>query len=114
MSEIWKWANLMVAFVMELVALGALGTWGWKTGSTTPMQTTLAIGTPLLAAVVWGLFAAPNATFPNPVLMIATKLIVFGGAALGLWAVHYRTAAVVFAVVLVANLLIVELGRLNR
>ena len=30
--EAFRWANLTVAFVLELCALGALGYWGVRTG----------------------------------------------------------------------------------
>ncbi|MEV5838454.1 YrdB family protein [Nocardia sp. NPDC052112] len=113
MLEVWKWANLTLAFVMELVALAALGLWGWKTADATLVKPTLAVGVPLLAALAWGLFASPNATFDHPLLTLATKVVVFGGAAVGLWAVHYRAAAVVFVTVLVANLLAIRLGHLT-
>ncbi|WP_067696925.1 YrdB family protein [Nocardia jejuensis] len=113
MQEIWKWANLTLAFGMELVALGALAVWGWKTGDGTPTKLALAVGVPVVAAVAWGLFAAPHASFGNPVLAIVTKVVVFGGAALALWAVNYRAAAVVFVVVVVTNLLAIKLGHLS-
>jgi hypothetical protein len=113
MSEIWKWANLAVAFGMELVAVGALAVWGWKTGGTLPVQLTLAIGPALAAMVLWGLFAAPHAAHSNAFLAVVTKVAVLGGAAVALWAVRYHTAAVLFALVVVANLLIIKLGRLD-
>ncbi|WP_433731761.1 YrdB family protein [Nocardia sp. CA-129566] len=113
MLEVWKWANLTLAFVMELVAFAALGLWGWKTADTTPVKVVSAVGVPLLAALAWGLFAAPNATFDHPLLAIVTKVVVFGGAAVGLWAVGYRPIAVVFVIVLVANLLAIRLGHLT-
>ncbi|MFE9323700.1 YrdB family protein [Nocardia sp. NPDC052278] len=113
MQEVWKWANLTLAFGMELVALGALGLWGWKTATVTPVKLVSAVGVPLLAALAWGVFAAPHATFDNPLLAVVTKVVVFGSAAVGLWAVSYRAAAVVFVAVLVANLLAIRLGHLN-
>lgn len=113
MQEVWKWANLTLAFVMELVALAALALWGWKTASTTPIKLVLAIGVPLLAALAWGLFAAPNATFHYPLLAGITKVVVFGGAAIGLWVVGYRAWTVVFVAVLIANLLAIRLGHLT-
>ncbi|MFQ6325618.1 YrdB family protein [Nocardia sp. CWNU-33] len=113
MQEVWKWANLTLAFVMELAALAALALWGWKTATAIPVKLVLAVGAPLLAAVAWGLFAAPNATFDNSLLAVATKVVVFGSAAVGLWAVSYRAAAVVFVAVLVANLLAIRLGHIT-
>ncbi|WP_328407979.1 YrdB family protein [Nocardia sp. NBC_00403] len=113
MQEVWKWANLTLAFVMELVALVALAVWGWKAANAIPVKLVLAVGAPLLAAVAWGLFAAPNATLDNPLLAVVTKVVVFGSAAVGLWAVSYRAAAVVFVAVLVANLLAIRLGHIT-
>ncbi|MEU0499732.1 YrdB family protein [Nocardia sp. NPDC005998] len=113
MLEVWKWANLTLAFVMELVTFAALALWGWKTANATPLKLVLAVGMPLLAALAWGLFAAPNASFDYPLLAVATKVVVFGSATVGLWAMGYRSAAVVFVVVLVANLLMIRLGHLT-
>ncbi|MEV6428461.1 YrdB family protein [Nocardia sp. NPDC051463] len=113
MLEVWKWANLTLAFVMELAALAALALWGWKTGNVIAVKLVLAVGAPVLAALAWGLFASPNATFDHSLLAVVTKVLVFGGAAVGLWAVSYRAAAVVFVTVLVANLLAIRLGHLT-
>jgi Protein of unknown function (DUF2568) len=44
-----------------------------------PVAKTLpGIGAPLLAAVVWGLFAAPRATFSAPVARVAVEVAVLG------------------------------------
>ena len=58
----WKAVNLLLAFLVELVALGIFAWWGWATGGTTPVRLLLAIGLPVLTAVLWGLFAAPTAS----------------------------------------------------
>ncbi|WP_191094194.1 YrdB family protein [Nocardia colli] len=113
MHEVWKWANLTLAFVLELAALVALALWGWKTADAMPVKLVSAVGAPALAALAWGMFAAPNATFDHPLLAVVTKVVVFGGAAVGLWAVSYRAAAVVFVAVLVGNLLAIRLGHMT-
>lgn len=113
MQEVWKWANLTLAFVMELVALAALALWGWKIADATPVKLLLAVAAPLLAALAWGLYAAPNATYDYPLLAVVTKVVVFGSAASGLWAASYRAVAVVFVAVLVANLLAIRLGHIT-
>ncbi|MGQ4617308.1 DUF2568 domain-containing protein [Nocardia sp. R7R-8] len=113
MQEVRKWANLTLAFGMELVALGALGLWGWKIATAISVKLVLAVGVPLLAALAWGLFAAPTATFGSPLLSVVVKVAVFGSAAAGLWAVGYRVAAVVFVVVLIVNLSAIRLGHLT-
>ncbi|MEU6563972.1 YrdB family protein [Nocardia nova] len=112
MQELWRWTNLTLAFVMELAALAALGVWGWKVADAAAIKVVSAIGAPLIAAVLWGLFAAPQAAFDIPVLAIATKTVVFAGAAAALWNIGYATTAVVFVLVLVANLLLIRIGHL--
>jgi hypothetical protein len=52
--ELIKGANLLLRFLLELFALGALGYWGLKTGSAT-----------ITNAVVWGTFVSPR-TPPRP------------------------------------------------
>lgn len=60
-GQAFHWANLTVAFLLELCALAALGYWGLRTASGPATKAALGIGAPLLAAVLWGLFAAPRA-----------------------------------------------------
>lgn len=112
MQELWRWANLTLAFIMELVALAALALWGWKWADGTVVKVVSAISAPLIAAVFWGLFAAPNATFDIRLLAIATKVVVFASAAAALWNIGYGTAAVVFVLVVAANLLMIRIGQL--
>jgi len=71
----------------------------------------LGIGAPVCAAVLWGLFAAPRAPVSVPLLRPGTKIIVFGLATLALYATGHRTLAVVFAILVVANTIMVRLGR---
>jgi hypothetical protein len=52
-------ANLAVRFLLELVALVALGRWGWVRG-TGGWRYVLAPGVPVLAALLWGTFAVPG------------------------------------------------------
>ena len=62
MLEWIKGANLLLRFLLELCALGALGYWGFKTGSVTSTKVVLGVGAPLVAAVVWGTFLSPSTT----------------------------------------------------
>ncbi len=61
MLELIKGANLLLRFLLELCALGALGYWGFKSGSATSTKVVLGVGAPLVAAVVWGTFLSPIA-----------------------------------------------------
>jgi hypothetical protein len=104
--------NDVLAFLLELVALAALGYWGFKAGPGVPAKIALAVGAPLLAAVAWGLFASPKATIALPLIgVLAVKALVFGSATLALYAVGNRTAAICFAVIVVVNIAIAVTGR---
>jgi hypothetical protein len=79
--------NMALRFVLELCALGALGYWGFTTGSGTIGKLVLGLGAPILAAVLWGAFVAPKAARPlqDPAKLLV-ELVVFGAAAAGLFA----------------------------
>jgi Protein of unknown function (DUF2568) len=99
-----NYANLALAFLLELCALGAFGYWGFETGSATFSKVGLGIGAPLLAAVVWGVFVAPRAAVPVPELLrFVIQVVFFGLAALGLATTGHRTLARVFVAIVVAN-----------
>ena len=51
--------NLAIRFLLELSALLAMGVWGWRQ-SEGWFRFVLALGIPLIAAIVWGTFAVPN------------------------------------------------------
>jgi hypothetical protein len=107
MLELIKSVNLALRFLLELCALGALGYWGFKTGSTTLTKIGLGLGVPLVAAVVWGVFVSPNAPVQLPgLLVLIFQVLVFGSAAAGLAATGHRTLAGIFALVVVANTLL--------
>jgi hypothetical protein len=80
-------ANLTLRFLLELAAIGALGYWGFRTGTGPLGKAALGLGTPALAMVVWGAFVAPKASVavadPGRLLI---SLAVFGTAALALYA----------------------------
>jgi hypothetical protein len=91
--------NLALRFFLELGALAALGTWGWKAGGAP-----LAVAAPLAAAVLWGLFASPNATIAAPdVVRVGVQVLVLGGAAVALAASRSGAAGGAFAAVVAAN-----------
>ena len=103
-----QYAVLAVRFLLELAALGALGYWGFLSGTGLPMRLLLGICAPLAAAVVWGTFIAPKASFPVAVpVRVLLELCVFGSAAAALFAAGRSTLAAVFlAIVLIDTVLI--------
>jgi Protein of unknown function (DUF2568) len=110
MQELWRWSNLGLAFVLELVALGIFAFWGWRIGSSAPVRLLLAVGLPLLTAVIWGLFAAPTANYGSPAVAAIVKVVVFGLAGLALWNLDHRVLGMLFVLVVAANLLIIRAG----
>jgi len=100
--------NLLVAFLLELCMLGAVGYWGFTSGDGAAMQALLGIGGPLLIAVVWGLFIAPKATFEIPAAVrLGLQAVLFGAAAAALAHFASPALAVSFLAVVAANLALV-------
>lgn len=80
--------NLTLRFLLELVALIAMGYWGW-TQHDGLERWLWTIGLPLAVAVLWGTFAVPddpsrsgNAPVPTPgILRLLLELLFFSFAA---------------------------------
>jgi hypothetical protein len=51
--------NLAVRFLLEIAALVAMGTWGWRAGEGW-QRFVFAACLPVAAAVAWGVFAVPD------------------------------------------------------
>jgi hypothetical protein len=106
--EVIKGANLLLRFLLELFAMGALGYWGFKTGNETIAKIGLGVGAPLVVAVVWGAFLSPRAAIALPgFLVLVLQALVFGSAAGGLVVTGHRTLDFVFVAVAVINALLV-------
>ena len=101
---IFKSLALLVRFLLELCMLGALGYWGFETGDSTLTQVLLGLGAPLLAAIVWGLFIAPKATFEVPkAVWVGLQVVLFGAAAVALTAVAPQQLATLFVLAVVLD-----------
>ena len=108
-GQAFRWTNLALAFLLELGALGALGYWGVRAGDGLLAKVALGLTAPLLAAVLWGMFASPRAPVSSPPLKLVTQLAVFGSAALALYATGHGRLALVFALAVVVNGVLVRL-----
>ena len=98
MTQVWNWTWLTVAFLSELAALAALAAWGWSASASTGLRVLLAVAAPLVAAVLWGLFAAPAAPVGIAALTVVVKVAVFGAGTLALLATGHPKLAVALAV----------------
>lgn len=105
-----RWANLTLAFVLELCALVALGYWGFWAGGGLLAKAALGIGAPILAAVMWGIFAAPRAPVSVPLAGLVVQLAVFGSAAIALYATGYRRLSFLFILLTFANGILARFG----
>ncbi len=113
MIELAKGANLLLRFLLELCALVALGSWGWHVGTGRAAKLGLAVGAPLIAAVVWGLFVAPGRRIdPSAPVRVVLEVTVFGAAAAGLTAAgRVHLAAALLLVYAVNRILMVVWGQ---
>jgi hypothetical protein len=98
-------ANLALAFLLELVMLGALVDFGLHLPASTAARVIVAAGVPVLVIVVWGRFAAPRARtrLPQPWLGLF-KLALFALAALGLYVSGHVTLGAAFGAVSLVHL----------
>jgi hypothetical protein len=104
--------NLGLRFLLELVALVAVGWWGVHVSDSTVAKIVLGLGLPLILAIVWGRFISPKATVKvSRPLWFALQAVIFGAAALALASVWSVAAGIVFAVVVVVNTAILEVRR---
>jgi hypothetical protein len=98
-----KQLNLVVKFLLELAALAAFGLWGASIASGV-WAVLLAIGLPVVVAILWGRFAAPRARRRLPLrLRAAFELGVFALAALALWQAASPAWGAAFAGISVVN-----------
>ena len=104
-------------FLLELIALLAIGYWGWTqhAGAGRWLWT---IGLPVVAAVAWALLRAPG-DGPDPTIAIpgiarfALELVVLGGAAFLLWRAGQSLAAAGFAALIVTDY-VLQYDRVGR
>ncbi|SRR5690554_5624520 len=102
--------NLAVRFLLEIIALIALGLWGWRTNEGA-LRIVWAIGAPLIAALLWGVFRVPNDPGNAPVaipgwLRLLLELIFFTSAVLALRAAGSPLPATLLAAIIILHYLI--------
>ena len=83
--ELLKALNLALRFGLELASLAALAYWGWHDSDSTVVKVLLAVGAPVVWAVLWGLFASPKAPVElHPGARLAFEVAAFGAAVIAL------------------------------
>jgi hypothetical protein len=107
------WTVLALVFLDELLAVAALGVYGWSASPRWLLVWLL----PLLGIVAWALFASPKARFGTPVVRPVVKVLVFGLATVGLWSAGHHGPALalgIFSVVVNVLAMHPSIGRLAR
>ncbi len=100
-----KNTNLGLSFLLELCAMAAFAYWGYQASTGTFVRIALALAAALLAAVVWGLLAAPRA--PRRLKgwqLLVFKLLFFALSAAALAATGQPILAVILAALVVINI----------
>jgi uncharacterized protein DUF2568 len=99
-----KGINLGVRFLLELCMLAAVGYWGFKTHSSWALKILYGIGLPVLIAVIWGRFMAPNSAHRlRGIVFTMMDLILLGSGAVALYASGQITLAWIYAAVLIMS-----------
>lgn len=99
--------NLVLRFILEILALVAMGIWGWQKGEGW-MRFLLAIGIPLVVAILWGVFRIPNdpgeAVVATPgIIRLVFELLVFGFAVWSLFNLQKTTMGTIFGIVILLH-----------
>jgi Protein of unknown function (DUF2568). len=104
----------VVAFFIEIGALVLLGVWAWRFAPERLIAQLFAVALVVGSAVVlWGLFAAPKATYDQPALAIAVKVLVIGGSLLAAYLILPTWVATSWAALVVVNTVAVTAMRLT-
>ncbi|HLZ64023.1 MAG TPA: YrdB family protein [Ktedonosporobacter sp.] len=107
-----KNANLLLAFLLELGVLAALGYWGFLTGPTLPSKIVLGIGAPIVAIVIWALFGAPTAIWHLYGLWrVLLQIVFFGSAVVALFAAGQPGWGIAFALIYILNYVLVTIWK---
>jgi hypothetical protein len=106
--NILKYLNAILAFLLELAMLLAFGYFGFYLGPNLLLKWLCALGLPLLAAILWGIFFAPKAVrrFPGA-LGAVLSLGLFLLAALALYQAQQPLAALLLALTALVNRVLV-------
>lgn len=99
-----KMANAALSFLLELAMLVAFGYFGFHSSGPAWLKWLIGIGLPLVVAVFWGLFMAPQASYrlPWPVLPIVALILFLVSAAL-LYIAGGKTWAIFMAIASAVN-----------
>jgi hypothetical protein len=101
--------NLALRFLLEIAALVAAGYWGW-TQHDGALRYVLAIGVPLVAALLWGTFRVAGEPNSGPpvvsvpgIVRLLLEIAILGFAVWALFDAGATVPAAVFGIVLLVH-----------
>jgi len=102
--------NLAIRFILELIALFALGYWGW-TQHAGLARLIWTIGLPLVAAILWGTFRVPDDPGKAPVpipgfLRLLLELVILGIATWAFFASGLHTVGSIYGIIVLIHYLV--------
>lgn len=102
--------NLALRFSLEIAALIALGYWGFRVADNALLGVLLAVAVPGAVVAVWGTLIAPRAPrrLRDPA-KLGVEMVVFGAGAAALVATGDQRLALLFAVLVALNLVLMVL-----
>lgn len=106
-------ANLILRFLLEIIALISLGIWGWKQ-SDSWLRFVLAIGVPVIITVIWGTFAVPNDPSRSGSAPVITAgfirlIIEFGIFGFAIWSlndIEWSRISLIFGIVVLSHYIV--------
>lgn len=103
-----KHINLAIRFFLELCALASLCYWGFQFWVNVYVKFVFGIGSPLLFAIIWGIFIAPKASLklPEP-YKVMLEIVLFGVTSVALYFVDQTTLAIVLGIVFIINRILI-------
>ncbi len=103
--QLIKSINQIVAFLLELGMLAAVGLWGYLQGRSLWSKYAIAILLILVAASLWGYFAAPRSAHRLSLgYLVIFKFLLFTITTLMLYNAELRNYAIVFGVLALLSL----------
>jgi hypothetical protein len=105
---------LGIFFLLELISLAVFGYWGFHVNVGLATKVIIGVGTPLLIAILWGMFLSPKASIPIIPSQARTlvKLFVFLLASVALYASGQSSKAMVFLVIAVLETALIYILKL--
>lgn len=104
MLQMLKTTNLALSFFLELIMLAAFSYWGFYGEKSIWIKWLLGIGIPLMVAIVWGLYLAPNSKRRlNITAGGIVSSVLFLGAAIALYQTGYSALAIILAIIMIFN-----------